>query len=88
MMAGRTSGWVSEALRNIGRIHITAQRLQPLRLQLGPKGTLKLIPPETRLAPLAADYRAMEDMFFQKPPTWPEIITVLTALEVRLNQPT
>jgi hypothetical protein len=37
MMAGRTSGWVSEALRNIGRIHITAQRLQPLRLQLGPK---------------------------------------------------
>jgi hypothetical protein len=51
-------------------------------------GTLKLIPPETRLTPLAADYRAMEDMFFQKPPTWPEIIAVLTALEVRLNLPT
>ena len=34
MMAGRASGWVSEALRNIVRIHITNERLQPLRARL------------------------------------------------------
>ncbi len=37
MMAERASGWVSEALRNIGRIHITNERLQPLRARLGAK---------------------------------------------------
>jgi hypothetical protein len=48
-------------------------------------GTFKLIPPVARLAPLAADYRAMQDMFFQKPPAWSEIVSLLTALEARLN---
>ncbi len=37
MMAGRASGWVAEALRNIGRVHITNERLQPLRARLGAK---------------------------------------------------
>ena len=27
----------------------------------------------------------MQDMFFRPPPTWPEIVALLTALEVRLN---
>ncbi len=37
MMAERASGWVSEALRNIGRTHITMERLQPLRARMGAK---------------------------------------------------
>lgn len=37
MMAERASGWVSEALRNIGRTHITLERLQALRARLGAK---------------------------------------------------
>jgi hypothetical protein len=37
MMAGRASGWVAEALRTIGRVHINNERLQPLRSRLGTK---------------------------------------------------
>lgn len=37
MMAGRASGWVAEALRTIGRVHINNERLQPLRSRLGIK---------------------------------------------------
>ncbi len=37
MMAERTSGWVAEALRSIGRAHIDMERLQPLRARLGAK---------------------------------------------------
>ena len=42
MMAGRASGWVSEALRNIGRIHLTTERLQPLRARMGAKDKKQL----------------------------------------------
>lgn len=48
-------------------------------------GTFKLIPSPERLAALAADYRAMQDMFFRPPSPWPEIVSTLTALETRIN---
>lgn len=48
-------------------------------------GSFKLIPPEARLDSLAADYRAMQDMFFRPPPTWAEILTTLKATEERIN---
>lgn len=48
-------------------------------------GSFKLITPAARLAFLATDYRAMQDMFFRPPPTWPEIVATLTALETRIN---
>ncbi len=48
-------------------------------------GTFRLIPPESRLAPLAADYRAMQDMFFRPQPTWPELVATLVSLENQLN---
>lgn len=35
ILAGRASGWVSEALRNIGRANLTPARLRPLRARLG-----------------------------------------------------
>ncbi|PAW67998.1 MAG: hypothetical protein B9S34_03790 [Opitutia bacterium Tous-C1TDCM] len=37
MMAGRASGWVAEALRSIGRVHLSPERLQTLRARLGAK---------------------------------------------------
>jgi hypothetical protein len=42
MLAGRSSGWVSEALRNIGRIHLTPERLGPLRDRLDDKAKKQL----------------------------------------------
>ena len=48
-------------------------------------GTLKLIPSDQRLTALEGDYRAMQEMFFRSPPTWSEIVSVLKALEARIN---
>lgn len=48
-------------------------------------GTFRLIPSSERVAALAADYRAMQDMFFRPPSPWPEIIATLAALETRIN---
>ncbi len=42
MLAGRSSGWVAEALRNIGRIHLTPERLRPLRDRLDAKAKKQL----------------------------------------------
>lgn len=42
MLAGRSSGWVAEALRNIGRIHLTPERLHPLRDRLDAKAKKQL----------------------------------------------
>jgi len=42
MMAERASGWVAEALRNIGRAHVTVDRLQPLRARLSGKEKTQL----------------------------------------------
>jgi len=48
-------------------------------------GTFKLIPPPERLEALAADYHAMQDMFFRPQPTWDELVATLNALESRIN---
>jgi hypothetical protein len=48
-------------------------------------GTFKLIPPSQRLAALAADYRAMQDMFYRPQPTWAELVTALRSLETQIN---
>jgi hypothetical protein len=50
-------------------------------------GTFKLIPPAPRLDALAADYRAMQDMFFRPPPSWEQIVANLRQLETRINAP-
>lgn len=42
MMAGRASGWVAEALRNLGRTHITNELLRPLRARMGAKDKKQL----------------------------------------------
>jgi hypothetical protein len=42
-LAGRASGWLAEALRNIGRGHITPDRLRPLRDRLSAKDKKQLL---------------------------------------------
>lgn len=42
-LAGRASGWLAEALRNIGRVHITPDRLRPLRDRLAAKDKKQLL---------------------------------------------
>jgi hypothetical protein len=42
-LAGRASGWLAEALRNIGRQHITSDRLHGLKASLGPKQRRELL---------------------------------------------
>jgi hypothetical protein len=41
-LAGRASGWLAEALRSIGRAHITSDRLQGLRAKLTEKDRRQL----------------------------------------------
>lgn len=48
-------------------------------------GTLKLVPSAARQAALERDYDAMQEMFFRAAPSWPEIVSVLAALETRIN---
>lgn len=48
-------------------------------------GTLKLVPSPARQAALERDYDAMQEMFFRAAPSWPEIVSVLAALETRIN---
>jgi hypothetical protein len=42
-LAGRASGWLAEALRNIGRQNITSDRLRGLKASLGPKQRRELL---------------------------------------------
>jgi len=49
-------------------------------------GTLRLLPPEFRLDSLRKDYKAMENMIFDKYITFEEIIDILTKLENEINR--
>jgi hypothetical protein len=48
-------------------------------------GTLRLLPPKHNKATLAADYRAMEAMLFGEIPSFDDIVTRLSDLELALN---
>ena len=47
--------------------------------------TLKLIPPEARISELAKDYQSMQNMIFDKPLSFDEVMQTLTALEKEIN---
>ena len=50
-------------------------------------GSFRLIPSPQRLEFLGRDYRAMQPMYFRTPPTWTQIVEVLTKLEAQINSP-
>ena len=48
-------------------------------------GSLRLLPPDNRLAELRRDYQAMEPMFLSTPPKFDEVIATLAEAEGQLN---
>lgn len=50
------------------------------------KGTLKLFPPKRILDDLKDDYRLMEMMFFDKPPSWEKIMSTIEEFESEFNK--
>ena len=56
------------------------------RYDLAKPGTFRLVPPESRLAELERDYRAMRDMFLIEPPPFESLLESLRGLETRINQ--
>jgi hypothetical protein len=48
-------------------------------------GSLRLLPPEERLATLRADYDKMREMFFGDRPPFEQILDVLRELEKKIN---
>lgn len=49
------------------------------------RGSIRLAPSESKLAPLKVDYAKMKDMFFGEIPAFDEIVKGLTLLEARIN---
>ncbi len=50
-------------------------------------GTLRILPPDVRLAELRRDYAAMEPMFLSTPPKFEEMLATLREAEQALNTP-
>jgi len=50
------------------------------------KGSLRISPPDGRVAALQADYGRMKEMFFGEPPAFGEMLAVLKRWEVGFNQ--
>lgn len=50
------------------------------------RGTFRLVPPTYRLTALEADYRAMQEMFFERPQPWSAIVERLRTLEAEINR--
>lgn len=64
------------------------QRFYPstwAQYELATPPTIKLIPPEARISELAKDYQAMQNMIFDKPLSFEEVMQTLTALEKEIN---
>lgn len=53
--------------------------------ELAKPPTLKLIPPEARISELAKDYQAMQNMIFDKPLSFDEVMQTLIELEQEIN---
>ena len=49
-------------------------------------GSLHLCPQESRVGELERDYEKMKPMFFEAPPSFEDVLTVLRAVEEEINQ--
>lgn len=50
-------------------------------------GSFHLLPSDERLPALRRDFAAMRDMYLAEPPSFDAVLTTLSALERRLNEP-
>jgi hypothetical protein len=55
------------------------------KYDLAKPGTFRLVPPDTRLADLRRDYASMREMYLSAPRSFDEVLSVLAALEKRIN---
>jgi hypothetical protein len=55
--------------------------------ELAVPGTMRLLPPESRIAELRRDYAAMRPMFLGEPLSFEEMLAVLREAEQTLNRP-
>ena len=55
------------------------------KYDLAKPGGFRLVPPGSRLPGLRADYRAMQSMYLSEPPSFDDVLRVLTELEERIN---
>jgi hypothetical protein len=49
-------------------------------------GTLRIVPPDARLAELEQDYRKMQEMIFSEPPPFERLLEVLRQIEREINR--
>ena len=57
------------------------------RYDLAVPGSLSLVPPDTRIAELGRDYKAMSVMMFGDPQPLEGVLETLAELEGRINSP-
>jgi len=55
------------------------------RYDLAKPDSLRLMPQEEHIAPLKADYQQMQEMFFEDPPSFDEILSRLETIEREIN---
>jgi hypothetical protein len=55
------------------------------RYDLAKPGTVRLVPPDERVAALRRDYQAMRDMYLSEPPSFDDVLAVLAELQARIN---
>lgn len=56
------------------------------RYDLAKPGSFRLVPPPSRQASLSNDYDAMQDMYMTNPPSFDDVLDVLSNLEMKINQ--
>lgn len=56
------------------------------RYDLARPGSFRLVPPDFRLAELAADYAKMRPMFLTEPPPFVQVVETVRALEYQINR--
>ena len=49
------------------------------------RGTLRIVPPDTRLSELEQDYRKMQEMIFGEPPAFESLLDTLREIERKIN---
>ena len=48
-------------------------------------GTLRLIPPDSRMVELRRDYQSMQEMIFDEPPTFAHVLDIIREVELAVN---
>lgn len=56
------------------------------KYDLAKPGTMKLLPPQHCISILKKDYKAMEEMIFDIPPTFDELMTDVKKIESEINE--